>query len=1022
MPKYYESEVEEAALEWLSELGWEIGHGPDISHEGESPEREDYNEVILNNRLRNSLIRINPSIPEKGIEEALRILENEDSNSTSAKNKYFHSLLIDGIGIEYENKNGEFVNDLVWICDFENPSNNDWFAVNQFTVVGIQERRPDIVCFLNGLPISVIELKNPADSDADVFTAYNQIQTYKEQIPALFQFNEIVVVSDGIEARFGSLTSGWDRYMPWRVVSDENDFRPPQELELLTMVNGLFHPTRLLSYLRDFIVYHSDGKSLNKIIAGYHQFHATHEAVSATEYAIGEKGDGRIGVIWHTQGSGKSLTMVFYSRMISLSESMENPTIVVLTDRQDLDQQLHATFSLSKGLLRQTPTNVDSRDNLRDEMVRDSGGILFTTIQMFMPKKGERKMPQLCDRKNLIVIADEAHRSQYDFMDGFARNIRDALPNAAFIGFTGTPIDANDRNTQAVFGNYVSVYDMQRAQDDGAVVPILYESRIAMLNLDTKAMATIDDDFEEVTEGEDDTQKNVLKTKWSGLEKLVGDPDRINQVVEDMLQHFSSRLEIINGKAMFVCMSRRICVDVYNAIIQRHPEWHTEDDNSGKIKVVMTGAATDPLDWQKHIRNKPRREKLANRFRDPDDEFQIAIVRDMWLTGFSASSLHTMYADKPMRGHGLMQAIARVNRVFKDKPGGLIVDYIGLSDHLKKAVITYTNSGGKGNIVLDIDKAAEVLIEKHGIISSMFHGFDWTPYINGDMTTRLKCLLEGQNHILGLEEGKIRFNKVLFELNQAYSLAKTTYEAERLREDIIFFRDVHGRLNTRSANQKDPSHVDSAIQQLVSKAVKPGEIIDVFSAAGIEKPDISILDDEFLAEVQKMPYKNLAVELLEKLLKGELKQRRKSSVVQHKIFSELLENVMIRYRNRALDTLQVIEELIELAKKYKLDLGRGKELGLEEDELAFYDALETNDSAVKVLGDDVLKTIAREVAQSIRKSTTIDWTMKEDVQAKMRVMVKKVLRKYGYPPDKSKKATITVLDQAKLMASALANA
>lgn len=1022
-----EDTVEQATLGWLGTLGWDIAHGPDISPGGSSPERESYSEVVLIRRLYDSLTRINSGIPTSGIEEALRQIIHEPHPTLTRNNRHFHKMLIDGVTVEYANADGEIERKIVWVVDFDNPSNNDWLAVNQFTVVEDQERRPDIVCFINGLPIAVIELKNPTDPNATLRSAYNQLQTYKNQITSLFTFNELLVIADGVEARVGSLTSGWDRFMPWRVVEDEKDLRPPLELELPTLVNGLFEKSRLLSFLRDFIVFHQSGDDqVNKIIAGYHQYHATLEAVDATIYASGEQGDGRIGVIWHTQGSGKSLTMVFYARMIALHKEMKNPTIVVLTDRQDLDNQLFATFSDSQDLLRQTPKQAKERQGsprgLRELLTRDSGGVVFTTVQKFMPRKDESRMPELCARKNLVIIADEAHRSQYDFINGFARHLRDALPNASFIGFTGTPIEVDDRNTQAVFGDYVSVYDMKRAQADGAVVPIHFESRIALLNLDDDAMATIDEDFEEVTEGEEGTDKEKLKTKWATLEALVGSEDRVANLVDDLLEHWKSRLEIIDGKAMIVCMSRRICVDMYNAICARKPDWASSDDDQGRIKVMMTGSASDPEDWQEHIRNKARKDRLANRFRDPNDDMQIVIVRDMWLTGFSASSLNTMYVDKPMRGHGLMQAIARVNRVFKDKPGGLIVDYIGLADPLRKAVLIYTDSGGKGDIALDISKAASVLVEKHEVITIMFHDFDWTDYSSDDRTARLQCLLNAQNHILGLEDGKNRYNESIYLLNKSYAIAKTTPEAEQLRDDIVFFRDVHGRLNTRSAAARDPGEIDSAIRQLVSDAIQPGEVIDVFEAAGLKRPDISILDDEFLAEIQRMPHRNLAVELLEKLLKGELRQRRRVNLVQQRIFSEMLESVLIRYRNRGMDTLQVIEDLIELAKKMREASARGEDLGLDHAELAFYDALETNDSAVEVLGDEILKTIARDVAKIIRNSTTIDWTMREEVQAQMRVLVKRILKKYGYPPDKRKKATETVLEQAKLMASELASA
>jgi len=914
--------------------------------------------------------------------------------------------------------------------------------VNQYTVVENRHtRRPDVVLFVNGLPLAVIELKNPADEQATIWSAYQQLQTYKREIPSLFVYNEALVISDGLEARIGTLTADRDRFMPWRTITGET-LAPPRMPQLEVLIRGVFEPRRFIQLLRDFIVFEDEGGGkLAKKMAGYHQFHAVNVAVEETlraaelqasaiaeetgRYEAGRKpggqpGDRRIGVIWHTQGAGKSLTMVFYAGRIIRHLAMENPTIVVLTDRNDLDGQLFGVFSRCRELLGQEPVQAESRAHLRELLQnRQAGGIIFTTIQKFLPEERGDRYPVLSDRRNIVVIADEAHRSQYDFIDGFARHMRDALPNACFIGFTGTPLELDDRNTRAVFGDYISIYDIQRAVEDGATVPIYYESRLAKLDLPEEEKPKVDEEFEEVTEGEEVERKERLKTKWARLEAVVGAEKRLRLIAQDIVSHFEQRLEALDGKAMVVCMSRRICVELYNEIVRLRPEWHHEDDDKGVIKVVMTGSASDPLEWQPHIRNKERREFLANRFRNPKDPFKIVIVRDMWLTGFDCPSLHTMYVDKPMRAHGLMQAIARVNRVFRDKPGGLVVDYLGLAHELKQALVTYTESGGTGQTAIDQAKAVAVMKEKYEVCCDLFHGFDWSKWKTGSPEERLSLLPAAQEHILAQENGKERLLKAVTELSKAFALAVPHEEALAIRDDVAFFQAVRAALAKRAPMEERPEEeLDHAIRQIISRALTPEGVIDLFSAAGLKKPDISILSDEFLAEVRGMPQKNLAVELLRKLLEGEIKVRRRKNVVQARSFAELLEQAIRHYQNRAVEAVQVIEELIALAKEMRETDRRGEQLGLSEEELAFYDALESNDSAVKVLGEPTLKQIARELVETVRRNVTIDWAERENVRANLRRLVKRVLRKYGYPPDKQEKATQTVMEQAEVLSEA----
>ena len=1003
-------------------------------------------------------------------------------------------MMVEGVTVEYRDADGAVRGAQVKAIDFDAPDDNDWLAVNQFTVVeNRHERRPDLVLFVNGLPLAVIELKNPADEGATILTAWRQLQTYRAELPALFAFNAVLAVSDGMQARVGTLTAGWEWFKPWRTIGGEQ-LAPAFYTELQVAIEGVFEKSRFLALLRDFIVFEDDGSgTLVKKMAGYHQFHAVRTAVGETlraaaqqqqrrplavredrgRYASGPQpggaaGDRRVGVVWHTQGSGKSLTMAFYAGRVIREPAMRNPTVVVLTDRNDLDDQLFATFARCADLLRQPPVQAASRADLRERLAVESGGVVFTTIQKFFPDApaggGRRatsartggadaaagradtaaaargaapldtaagardaaprtggpgdRHPLLSERRNVVVIADEAHRSQYDFVDGFARHMRDALPNASFIGFTGTPIELADASTRAVFGDHISVYDIQRAVEDGATVPIYYESRLARLALDEREKPRIDPGFEEATEGEEVDRREKLKTKWAQLEAVVGAEKRVALVARDIVGHFENRLEAMDGKAMVVCMSRRICIDLYRELTRLRPAWHDGDDGGGALKVVMTGSAADPPAWQPHIRNKGRREALAKRFRDPADPLRMVVVRDMWLTGFDAPSLHTMYVDKPMRGHGLMQAIARVNRVFRDKPGGLVVDYLGLAHELKRALAVYTQSGGTGETALDQEQAVAAMREKYEVCRDLFHGFDRTAWVDGAPAERLGLLPAAQEHVLAQEDGKERCLNAVRALSQAFALAVPHAEALRIRDDVAFFQAVRVALSKRAAPAgRTDEQLDHAVRQIVSRAVAPEGVLDVFAAAGLDKPDVSILSDEFLAEVRGMRRRNLAVELLRKLLAGELAARRRKNVVEARSFAEMLDVTIRRYRNRAVEAAQVIEELIGLARDLREAGARGEALGLTDDELAFYDALGVNDSAVQVLGDDTLCGIARELVATVRGNVTIDWTLRENVRANLRRLVKRILRKHGYPPDKQESATRTVLEQAEVLSA-----
>ena len=1042
-----EADVEQVALDWLNLIGWTVTHGREIAPDTAGAERADYGQVVLERRLRDALAELNPELPAAALDDALRKLTRPTGSTLEARNRTFHRLLVDGVTVEYPLADGAMRGVQARVVDFENPDANDWLAVNQFSVSENKNtRRADIVLFVNGLPLAVIELKNPADEEATIWTAWQQLQTYKAELPGLFSMNAALMVSDGTQARIGPLTAGREWFKPWRTVGGET-LADASMTELQVMLEGVFARRRFLDLVRDFIVFEDDGSgALVKKMAGYHQFHAVRVAVKETLRAAalqregrrvgenggryearpqpgGEPGDRRIGVVWHTQGSGKSLTMAFYTGAIIREAAMQNPTVVALTDRNDLDDQLFGTFSRCQELLRQPPSQAESRADLRKKLSVNAGGVVFTTIQKFFPEEKGDTHPTLSQRGNIVVIADEAHRSQYDFVDGFARHMRDALPNASFVGFTGTPVELQDANTRAVFGDYISVYDIQRAVEDGATVPIYYESRLAKLALLERERPRIDPKFEEVTESEEVERREKLKSRWAQLEAVVGSENRLSQIAEDIVSHFEQRLEVLQGKAMVVCMSRRICIDLYRELVRLRPGWHDEEDGRGAIKVVMTGSASDPLDWQPHIRNKARREGLAQRFRDADDPLRVALVRDMWLTGFDAPSLHTLYVDKPMRGHGLMQAIARVNRVFKDKPGGLVVDYLGLAPDLKQALATYTQSGGSGRTAVDQEEAVAAMQEKYDVCCGLLHGFDWSRWRTGTPQERLNLLPAAQEHVLAQEDGKERCLKAVRELSQAFALAVPHEEALRIRDDVGFLQAVRAALSKRAATEARPEEeLDFAVRQIISRAVASEGVIDIFAAAGLDKPDISVLSDEFLIEVRDMPQRNLAVELLQKLLRGELSIRRSKNIVQARSFAEMLEQSLRRYQNRAIEAAQVIEELIQLAREMREANARGERLGLSEDELAFYDALGTNDSAVQVLGDDTLRDIARELVDTVRRNVTIDWTLRENVRAFLRSRVRRILRKHGYPPDMQEKATQTVLEQAEALSEGWAMA
>ncbi|PMZ75955.1 type I restriction endonuclease subunit R [Pseudomonas sp. FW305-70] len=1032
-----EAAVEQALLDQLRTLGYIIEREEDIGPDGHRPERESHDEVILKKRVEDTVARLNPSLPLEARQVAVRRVMQFELPSLLEENRRIHKLMTEGVDVEYYADDGTLTAGKVALIDFEHPEQNDWLAVSQFVVInGQSKRRPDVVVFVNGLPLGVIELKAPGSAGAHLLGAFNQLQTYKQQISTLFNTNALLVTSDGIAARVGSLSADLERFMPWRT-TDGTNVAQKGAPELSTLIEGIFERRRLLDLICHFTVFGETGSGLAKIIAGYHQFHAVRHAVNCTVSASSPGGNQRIGVIWHTQGSGKSLLMAFYAGQLVKHPAMANPTLVVLTDRNDLDDQLFSTFSMCHDLIRQTPVQASSREDLKKTLSRASGGVIFTTLQKF----GEIAEP-LTTRRNVVVIADEAHRSQYGFnakVDaktgeisyGFAKYMRDALPNASFIGFTGTPIEADDVNTPAVFGHYIDVYDISRAVEDGATVPIYYESRLARIELDEEEKPKIDTEVIELTEEDSEADQERFKKKWSTVEALVGSDKRLALVAQDMVAHFEDRVAALDGKAMVVCMSRRICVKLYDEIVKLRPDWHSTDDNAGAVKIVMTGAASDPQEWQQHIGQKARRDLLAKRARDPKDPLKLVIVRDMWLTGFDAPCMHTMYVDKPMQGHGLMQAIARVNRVFRDKPAGLIVDYIGIAQNLKSALQQYSKNDQE-NTGVDEAQATAVMMEKYEIVRDMYHGYDYVSAMNGTPQQRLAMMAGAIEWILDLQqklaekeetkEGKKnahrRYQDAVLALSKAFALASASDQARDIREDVGFFQAIRAALvKSSTGSGVTQQERELAIQQIVSRAVVSTEIVDILAAAGIKSPDISILSDEFLAEVQQMERKNLALEALRKLINDGIRSRSKTNVVQTKAFSERLEDAVARYHANAITTAEVLQELIELAKDIRAARQRGEESGLSDEEIAFYDALAENESAVQMMGDDKLKLIAHELLMSLRENVSVDWAHRDSARARMRVLVKRILRKYGYPPDLQDMAVQTVLQQAEALSS-----
>ncbi|MDO5290049.1 MAG: type I restriction endonuclease subunit R [Pseudomonadota bacterium] len=1042
-----EQQLEDAAIAWFRELGWQYVNGPDIAPDSGSPARADYRQVVVRDKLLAALARINPYIPATALEQAAHELLTVNEPLLIARNRRVHRLLLAGIPVEFS-MGDEKRSDLVNLIDFANPRNNDFLLVSQFTVAGTkQPRRPDLVAFVNGLPLAVMELKNPANEQTDIWDAFNQIQTYKEEISDLFNTNVAVVVSDGFTARLGSLTANQERMQPWRAIANEDD-RPLLEFELETLVRGFFEPVLFLDYVRHFVLFEQDADQIIKKIAGYHQFHAVREAVKATVIAASspnkgllevqepratygkqvQPGSRKAGVVWHTQGSGKSITMTCYAGKLLQQPEMKNPTLVVVTDRNDLDGQLFGTFCAAEDLLRQTPVQAGSREELREMLAsREAGGIIFTTVQKFALLQEEEQHPLLSDRSNIVVISDEAHRSQYGmkgrldtktgkYVFGYAKHMRDALANATFIGFTGTPIALEDKDTRAVFGDYVSIYDIQDAVHDRATVPIYYEGRLAKLDVNQAEIDALNAQVDEVIEDEEDIiAREKTKSDWAALTKLVGAKPRLEQVAADLVQHFETRTATLEGKAMIVCMSRDICAELYNAIVALRPDWHDADPEKGAIKVVMTGSAADKPFLQPHLYSQQVKKRLEKRFKDPTDPLKLVIVRDMWLTGFDAPCCHTMYVDKPMKGHNLMQAIARVNRVFRNKPGGLVVDYIGIANELKAALKTYAESKGKGDPTHNAAEALAVLLEKLDIVRGLMHGFDYQRF----ETDAMKLLAPVANHILGLKDGKQRFLDTMLAVSKAFSLCSTLDEAAALRTEIAFFAAVKAAIVKFTTVDRKRSNADknNALKQILDNAIVADGVADIFALAGLNKPNIGLLSDEFLEDVRQMKSRNLAVELLENLLRDEIKARARNNVVQEKKYGDRLLETLRKYHNRAIETAQVIEELIQMAKDFQAAMERESALGLNPDEIAFYDALANNESAVRELGDDILKKIAIEITEKLRASTTVDWQVRESVRARLRILVRRCLQKWKYPPDQQADAVELVLKQAESLSN-----
>lgn len=1074
MTRITENIIEAFAIELLDKLGYEYIYAPDIAHDGENPERESYAQVLLLNRLQNAVKRINHSIPADAQAEAIKEIQRISSPELLSNNETFHRLLTEGIPVS-KRVDGDDRGDRVWLIDFKNPHNNEFVVANQFTIIeNGNNKRPDVILFVNGIPLVVIELKNAADENTTINSAFKQVETYKAIIPSLFTYNGLVVISDGLEAKAGSISSGFSRFMSWKSADGKAEASHLVS-QLETLIQGMLNKETLIDLIRHFIVFEKSKKedsetgittiSTVKKLAAYHQYYAVNRAVESTLRATGFTvehetplsmvmespesygvpgvknqpiGDRKGGVVWHTQGSGKSLSMVFYTGKIVLA--LDNPTILVITDRNDLDDQLFDTFAASKQLLRQEPVQAEDRNQLKELLKVASGGVVFATVQKFQPEEGN-VYEMLSDRKNIVVIADEAHRTQYGFkaktidakdgkgnvvgkkiVYGFAKYMRDALPNATYLGFTGTPIENTDVNTPAVFGNYVDIYDIAQAVEDGATVRIYYESRLAKVNLSEEGKQLVED-LDDELEQEDLTNTQKAKAKWTQLEALVGSENRIKNIAKDIVLHFSQRQEVFEGKGMIVSMSRRIAADLYQAIIDLKPEWHSDDLNKGVIKVVMTSASSDGPKISKHHTTKEQRRTLAERMKNPDDELQLVIVRDMWLTGFDAPSMHTLYIDKPMKGHNLMQAIARVNRVYKDKPGGLIVDYLGIAADLKKALAFYSDAGGKGDPTILQEQAVHLMLEKLEVVSQMYHGFEYETYFEADTSKKLSMILSAEEHILGLEDGKKRYINEVTALSKSFAIAIPHDQAMDAKDEVSFFQAVKARLAKfdSTSSGKTNEEIETTIRQVIDKALVSEQVIDVFDAAGIKKPDISILSEEFLMELKGMEHKNVALEVLKKLLNDEIKSRAKKNLVKSRTFLEMLENSIKKYHNKILTAAEVIEELINLSKDIVEMDNEAIHMGLSDFEYAFYTAVANNDSARELMQQEKLRELAVVLTETIRQNASIDWTIKESVKAKLKVAVKRILRKFGYPPDMQMLATETVLKQAEMIASEITN-
>jgi type I restriction enzyme R subunit len=1021
-----EDHIEQSTLETLQQMGWQALHGPDIGPDGSS-ERE-YRDTVLNHKLAGALIRLNQGVPQSALDEAFRRIVRVDRPTLLENNHEFHTLLTEGVPVEYRDYTGETKHDLVRVVDFDNHEANDFIAINQLTVLqGDYNRRPDIVLYVNGLPLVVIELKNATDSKADQLAAYRQIQTYKREIGDIFRFNELCVISDGIDAQMGTVTSPFERMMPWKTIEGEKEVGNVPQMDVLT--RGVFDKRRLLDIIQNFVVFERDDKDdtrLVKKVAAYHQYWVVNKALSSTLRASGEQGDQRAGVVWHTQGSGKSLSMVFYAGKMMRSRELSNPTVVVVTDRNDLDGQLFGTFSACRELLGEDPKQANNRRELRELLDRNAGGVIFTTIQKFSPEGEEDTLPVLTDRRNVIVMADEAHRSQYGMkariresdahlVYGYAKYMRDALPGASYIGFTGTPIEGDDKSTPAVFGDYVDVYDVKQAVEDGATVPIYYESRLVDLNMDEDTKRWLDQEVDDLLEGEEMSRQEMLKAEYAQKEAIVGNAERLNVIALDIIQHFEQRQESLEGKGMIVTMSRGIAAELYEKIVAYRPDWHSDDDSEGKIKVIITGSASDAEHLQPHIRNKQRIKEIEKRIKSPNDKLEMVIVCDMWLTGFDVPNMHTMYLDKPLKGHNLMQAIARVNRVYPGKTGGLVVDFLGVAGALRDAMADYTQGGGAGAPQLDISEAVAQMKMHYEVVRDMFGHFNYRRYFDASTNDKLQIILDAEEYILGVDDGEKRIRQHVLELSKAYALAMPHPDALAIREEVAFFQAIKARIEKVADRGQVVTDEEyrSALKQIVDKAIAPVGVVDVFEAAGLEKPEISVLSDEFFAEIRSMERKNLAVEALQKLLNDQVKLKFSRNAVKDAKFSEMLHDALTRYKNGTIEAAQVIEELISIGQDVRQAVEEGQVEGLSEDEVIFYDALVENGSAQDVMGDEQLRSIAKVLVQQIRNDATIDWAHRKNVQAKLRVNVKKTLAKYGYPPDQQAIATDMVLEQAK---------